>query len=309
MSTNTILYAPQEARSPHSSSSTSPGVPLTTTPRPLSKRHVAADASPAGAGGRRSPRRSVYMASRSSMLPARDVARAALNRSALHGLDIPGRQAAPRRRSSVDQDPSSELNAAMAADDTLGAVPSSFATQMAMAMAPLGLAKSAGADRDSSNRMSRLMLAKMKTLEESIGDVVREMRVLRSAVPSTAQNSGDDDGTGGRRKVPRHRLGSGSTSGSAGPAVVEVAAARERRGAALKRSNTAAARINEARRPMSRLSLEEEKVGMGPSEPRTKNKGKGKGKAADISDTDDDGDDSAGIEEQDTSFTRRGSSF
>jgi len=315
MSTNTILYAPQESsRSPRSSSSTSIDQPMTTTtPRPLSKRHVPADASPAGGGGRRSPRRSVYMSSRPPILPTRDVARAAFNRSAMLSLDIPGRQAAARRRSSVDQDPSSELNAAMAADDTLGAVPSSFATQMAMAMTPLGLAKSAGAaDRESSNRMSRLMLAKMKTLEESIGDVVREMRVLRSAGVSTAHNSGDDDGgagaggAGGRRKAPHYRVGSGSTEGSAGPAVVEVAAARERRGP-LRRANTATARIGGGRRPLSRLSLEEEKVGMGHGE--VSGKSKGKGKAVEIADVDDDGDDSAGLDEEDTSFTRRGSSF
>ncbi len=55
--------------------------------------------------------------------------------------------------------------------------------------------------------MSRLMLAKMKTLEESLGDVVREMRVLRSAVPSTAHNSGDDGSNKNRACTRRVWLG------------------------------------------------------------------------------------------------------
>jgi hypothetical protein len=88
--------------------------------------------------------------------------------------------------------------------------------------------------------------------------------------------------------------------------VVEVAAARERRGP-LRRANTATARIGGGRRPLSRLSLEEEKVGMGHGE--VSGKSKGKGKAVEIADVDDDGDDSAGLDEEDTSFTRRGSSF
>lgn len=316
MSTNTILYAPQEAPSPRGSPAGSLEPASNITPRPPINRHIPADSSPAGPAGHPSPRRSLYTASRPQpVLPARDVARTAFNRSALLGLDIPARQAAPRRRSSVDQDPSSELNAAMAADDTLGAVPSSFATQMALAMTPhLNLAaKSAGAaERDSNNRMSRLMLAKMKTLEESLGDVVREMRVLRSAVPSTAQNSGDDgnDGRKGTGLGPglRYRVGSGSTSGSAGPALIEVAAARERRGGGLRRSKTTAAARSGDRRPASRRSLGEERVGMGPHESRGKSKDKGKGKAVEMSETDDNGDDWAGLEE-DTSFTRRGSSF
>lgn len=62
---------------------------------------------------------------------------------------------------------------------------------MAMATGQLKALNRNNRDREDEDRMGRLVLARMKTLEESFADVVKEMRVLRSAVP-TAQNSGDD---------------------------------------------------------------------------------------------------------------------
>ncbi|KAM7204518.1 hypothetical protein V8F33_001482, partial [Rhypophila sp. PSN 637] len=200
MSSNTILYAPQDFRRPHSPSSASMGPSSNPRSRPLSTRQTMVETPRTPSGpGRRSPRRSVYISAGArpqsmQLAPPREMARIAPSRVAL-AMDIPGgRKGAPaapiRRRSSVDDrlDLSSELNAAMAADESLlGAVPSSFATQMAMANAMMNQAS-----QNDSDRMSRLMLAKMKTLEESLGDVVREMRVLRSTVPSTAHNSGSE---------------------------------------------------------------------------------------------------------------------
>ncbi|KAK3390428.1 hypothetical protein B0H63DRAFT_538654 [Podospora didyma] len=206
LSTNTILYAPQEQRRPRSSSSASIA-PASSHPRsrPLSNRPTPV-ATPAT--GRRSPRCPGYMpAPRPRPAPPpRDMARTAPNRAAL-ALDIPGRKVPARRRSSIDLGGgggSSDIMAAAASDDAFGAVPSSFATQMVMATAMLG--QSAQGD---SNRMSRLMLAKMKTLEESLRDVVREM----------PHNSGDD--TSGGSQQQKMNVGS-SSAGSTGPPLIEV---------------------------------------------------------------------------------------
>jgi hypothetical protein len=83
-------------------------------------------------------------------------------------------------------------------DDPNAAVPSSFQTQMAMAMMKEGRGTRAGdsADRD---RMGRLVLARMKTLEESIADVVKEMRELKSSAtaPPTRRNSSGEVSSSG----------------------------------------------------------------------------------------------------------------
>ena len=314
LSTNTILYAPQDTRSPHNSPPTPAEALQNVISRPpLINRLSAADPSPAAAGsGRRSPRRPVYPTpSRPTQtLPPRDIVRPpadSINRSTVPNLNIPNRQPPqPRRRSSVDQDPSSELNAAMAADDTLGAVPSSFVTQMAMAMGPLGMAKSVGADRDS-NRMSRLMLAKMKTLEESLGDVVKEMRVLQRSAVSTAHNSGDDDSFG-RRGGSQYRVGSGSTGGSTGPPLIEVATSTPRpRRQGLRRAQTATARIGHKGGEGGQQPAGEKGFLAGTPGEFARAANKGKAKSAHVSDAEDEADEAANPD--DAGFTRRGSSF
>lgn len=212
------------------------------------------------------------------------MARTAPSRAAL-AMDIPGVRKTPlRRRSSVDLDASSELNAAMAADEDFVGVPSSFATQMAMANAMLN--KASQGDND---RMSRLMLAKMKTLEESLGDVVREMRVLRSTVPSTAHNSGDDGSGGGKPRRPMAK----SAESSPGPALIEVAEGRDRnRGTGLRRSMTA---TSAEWRAGGRVRVE--------GEGSRKWKGKEKAVSGDGSSDVDDRDDDGGFDES------RGESF
>ncbi|KAK4454335.1 hypothetical protein QBC34DRAFT_393124 [Podospora aff. communis PSN243] len=256
LSTNTILYAPSDSQQGQSSSSASPGLRA----RPLNTK-------PALTPGRRSPQRPSHIGASERPRVAttgRDMAHSASNRMAL-ALDIPAGRSPGRRRSSIDLDPSSDLNAAMAADETYGGVASSFTTQMALANAML----SKSAQTDDSNRMGRLMLAKMKTLEESLGDVVREMRVLRSAVPSTAHNSGDD--SGGKRKVA-----SGSGSGSLGsPRTVALDATGRERGGL--RGTRTPVKTPERRSLMRRRSTKEW-VGEGPAPAQGGARDKGKGK-------------------------------
>jgi hypothetical protein len=196
------------------------------------------------------------------------------SRPPLHPVDIPARPNAVRRHSSVDLDTLSELDATDGADDgDFGAVPASFATQMAMAMTPMAMGKNASGD---SARMNKLVLAKMKTLEEGMSEMVREMRVLRqTAVPptSTGHNSGEE---------PGRIMGSGS---SGGVAVVEVAGREERKTRMGKR------------RWVGRGS-----AGAATPQPRDK----GKGNAVAVSDTDEEG---AGKLSGLDGFGKKGSSF
>lgn len=90
----------------------------------------------------------------------------------------------------------------------LGAVPSSFATQMAMATGALkGLGPRAGREEDTEGMMGRLMLARMKTLEEGFAEVVKEFRGMRTAGNSSVEGN-DSLGFGGRGKG-KERAGGG----------------------------------------------------------------------------------------------------
>ncbi|KAK4193837.1 hypothetical protein QBC35DRAFT_468709 [Podospora australis] len=249
LSTNTILYVPEENPQRYSSSEAS----REQFAQPFSRRNTPmATPISAGGGGYRSPRRSLHMtASRPRpIVQPRDMARTAPTRSALT-LDIPPRKVSMQRRSSVELDTASDLNGtAETGDDNFSGVPSSFATQMAMASAMLS--KSAQGDN---NRMSRLMLAKMKTLEESLGDVVREMSLLRNSVPNTAYNS-DDGGMNFKKRPVKMMVGppgssEPSSTSAPGPAMMDIAnREREKEKGVFKKTKVVPKRI-QPRRPGS----------------------------------------------------------
>ncbi len=194
LSTNTILYAPQE------SSRRGPSPPSTTEERPatrprprVSRLYTTVEQS--APTGTRSPRRIQYVSTPTQ--PQSIPSRSAPNRATLSPALIPARKPRPLRRpSSVEVDAASEMGPEAAHD--FGAISSSFATQMAMATGQFKGLSRGSQDRETTERLNRLVLAKMKTLEEGFADVVKEMRVMRSAVPSP-QHSGDDTGSWGRR--------------------------------------------------------------------------------------------------------------
>jgi hypothetical protein len=98
-----------------------------------------------------------------------------------------------RRLSSVDLSAMSD----QVGVDPIGAMPGSFQTQMAMAMMKDNRLRTAGGnDSGDRDRMGRLVLARMKTLEESFAEVIKEMRDLKksSTVPTTRLNSSGDEG-------------------------------------------------------------------------------------------------------------------
>lgn len=195
LSTNTILFAPQDPRPRPRSTSSVPAEPFphAARSRPISTRTTPLESPGAAAGLRSSPRRPMYLAARPRTFQSSP--RAAPYRPHLRDLDIPARPGAGRRHSSVDLDALSD----MGGDEAFGAVPASFASQMGMADTPMAMGKA---------RRDGAMLEKMKMLEQSLSEMVREMRVLRSG-----HNSGDEQGWKGR----------GASESSGGPAVVEVA--------------------------------------------------------------------------------------
>lgn len=200
LSTNTILYNPSKGgRLPPKDDEISPGPGNKSRSRPISTRQT-----PAGSPGHRSPRRNMIFGSRPRpAVPSRENTAPNLHRFG-PGLPInqPGRRPGNTRRMSSSDllDIQSDL-AGVNADDTFGAVPSSFVTQMAMAtgmITPGGHRNHDKAQRERDNdrdRMGRLVLARMKTLEEGFADIVKEMKSLqRSGGVSTATHSSASDG-------------------------------------------------------------------------------------------------------------------
>ncbi|KAI5917784.1 hypothetical protein F4810DRAFT_634465 [Camillea tinctor] len=185
LSTNTILYNPQETARHVQSPTSIPEEPSGSRSRPKTSRLITTMEEPTPAGVR-SPRKIQYAPTptRPQPIPMKS---APDRTSGLLNVN-PRLQ---RKLSSVDADITSDMG--IDPHHEFGAVPSSFATQMAMATGQLRARNRAtSVDRESSDRMNRLVLAKMKTLEENLADIVREMRATRSSAAATAQNSTDD---------------------------------------------------------------------------------------------------------------------
>lgn len=206
LSSNTILYNPSEADSgddnvPPPDSPDALFLPLSpkhvpepsSRSRPLPSRHrpPTVPGTPT-TSGQRSPQKPAYHGASTvrprPILPPREPtqstagsrAAAIFNTAAL--IDTPVRRV-KRRMSSYDigSDTQSELLTASAVGaPPLGGgdgLPGSFVSQLALASAIK--ARAAGETDHDRDRMSRLVLARMKTLEESFTDVVRELRSLQ----------------------------------------------------------------------------------------------------------------------------------
>lgn len=208
MSTNTILYNPVEDR--HSSSA-SPEKSNTLTPSKhasVTNTGTHTPATSAQKTGHRTPRHSIYTTAYTKprpILPARSAFQSVPN----FNLDSTLSQRTPprqirHRRSSLDMG-MSDLGLDTAGP---GMVPSSFATQMALATGGLrGFREGKGGGEDTEGMMGRLMLARMKTLEEGFAEVVREFKGLRN---STAGNSSVEGGEGSAlRQKGKERSGAG----------------------------------------------------------------------------------------------------
>ena len=253
LSTNTILYNPEEPKSVHSSSPVSPG-----RAAPVEGRQSGRSAGEKTPGRRSSPRRSSprrtaqapNVKTRPPMPPRGLTDTGGVSRSALLSIDPRNRPRGNRRLSSVDLSILSDNTSQRFASEGhySGVVAGSFQTQMAMAMMRdsqrRGVGKIDAADRD---RMGRLVLARMKTLEESFAEMIQEMRDMKErSAPPTGPNS-DEDLLKGTQNHP--------TKGAKGDTTPKKAGNK---------------------RPVSRRSMKENKVGLLP--PLRVIKGKGKNK-------------------------------
>jgi len=244
LSSNTILFMGEEdvkqQQQEHSDSSASgwPAPPSRPVNRPMRSNTLG--------DGRRSPRRALYLSQQrprsmvytGSSGPVFDLSRTAPNRPGLtldtnitnitspsyypytahyssrHGhYDYHSYHARPlpRRKSLADLIPSPES----VIHAPLGNVPSDYTNA------------GSGGSGGSRGMSSKMMWAKMKSLEASLGGIAREMRSLRKSVPNTAHNSGEEeDGLRRGAFIDEEELeeglvagggsGGGSVSGSGG---------------------------------------------------------------------------------------------
>ena len=185
VSTQTILFNPVKD---HSSSASPPKSRPLTAKRGNTGTHTPASGAPTG---HRTPRHSIYTTALSKprpIMPSRTHFQSVPNFNMDTTIERPSKGQIRRRRSSLDMG-MSELGLETNPNAMLGAVPSSFATQMAMATGALkGLGQRADRGEDTEGMMGRLMLARMKTLEEGFAEVVREFRGMRTAGNSSVEN-------------------------------------------------------------------------------------------------------------------------
>jgi len=200
MSTNTILYNPGEGkpaqRAVHSSSSAASHGRADQTGSGRQSGRSGGDKTPGKRASprRRSPQRPTATAAtqpRPVTAPRGLTDNGGISRTALMSIDPRNRPRDARRLPSVDMSMvSGDTSLRYANDDVHGGMAGSFQTQMAMAMMKDNQRRVAGnidaADRD---RMGRLVLARMKTLEEGFADIIKEVRAMKESGPSTRRNS------------------------------------------------------------------------------------------------------------------------
>ncbi|PHH60776.1 hypothetical protein CDD81_1173 [Ophiocordyceps australis] len=209
LSTSTILYKPDEvARQNSSESSKAYAQAATEAWKNGLDEHNGANFpnQTARAGSPQGPMSTSRpaLAPRPMAVPRGLAETGGVSRTAMLSLDPRDRLRSGRRLSSVDM---SILSDNMGAEDQNTGLAGSFQTQMAMAMMKDNRLRVAGgmdvADRD---RMGRLILARMKTLEESFAEVISEMRQVKRG--STTLHSSPDS--------PVDNVARGTTDGSSG---------------------------------------------------------------------------------------------
>jgi hypothetical protein len=222
LSTNTILYAPEEDNRPYSSSSASAWPAATSKPlsRPLSTRHtpIATPITPGGGTNRPSPRRALYLASsrpRSMIQPGEAIPR---NRNSGGGgshsngltLDIPHTSSpSPRTKGGP---PIRRRRSLPDLADGGGGVGGHNINNHNNNSSSNPLSSPSVRSTDS----NKLMLARMRLLEESLGSMVREMRTLRRSACNSDEDglpaTGGGDGREGSAAMSKRNSGSGSGS-------------------------------------------------------------------------------------------------
>jgi len=216
LSTNTILFNPIVDNS--SSASPPKSRPMTGTKQsntsPPKSRQAATNPATqnpsASHSGHRTPRHSIYATNQNQTtvaktrptMPGR--AGTVPNFSTAVPILHQRQRQIRHRRSSLDMGMS---DLGLENGPIVGMVPSSFATQMALATGGLkGLRGDTDRERvEGEAMMGRLMLARMKTLEEGFAEVVREFREMRTAGNSSVDGEGENHRGKGKERVGARR--------------------------------------------------------------------------------------------------------
>ncbi|ESZ95890.1 hypothetical protein SBOR_3703 [Sclerotinia borealis F-4128] len=204
LSTTTILFNPLAHNLSNSSISPPRSRPLTA--KMYSQANTGAN-TPAGPSGSRTPKTANFANTTTRPRPI------VPNRANFQSVPIINKPDPARNRLLRHKDSSLNISLSeMGLDHAqLGAVPSSFQTQMAIATK---MAMERGKkDETADGMMGRLMLARMKTLEEGFAEVVKEFRGMRTAGNSSVENEPSigkrREGKGDKKKK---RPGSGNLS-------------------------------------------------------------------------------------------------
>ena len=181
VSTNTVLYDPPAPA--NDSSTSSPSRKAVTAKN--SARNTGT-ATPGASTGRRTPKRQLAGASRPRpILPPRTAFQSAPDLAGM--LTFDNRRS---RRHSLTMDLGSDLGDNKAVGGGyVGGIAQSFASQMAFATGALRAGQAANNSNDDQQRMSKLMLARMNTLEEGFREVLKEVKDWRR---DETRSAGDD---------------------------------------------------------------------------------------------------------------------
>ena len=171
VSTNTVVYDPPP---PVNYSSTSSPTRKVITARNSVKN--TGTVTPAASAGRRTPKRQLPGASRPRpIMPPRSAFQSAPDLAGMLGF-AQGRG----RSSSFTMDLGSDIGDNKAiGGGYIGGVPNSFATQMAYATGAMRAGQAAAGGNEEQQRMGKLMLARMNTLEEGFREVLKEVKDWR----------------------------------------------------------------------------------------------------------------------------------
>ena len=185
VSTNTILYSPSVVV-PGGFSSSPPRV-LTTARNSIKNAGTASGTmTPASAGGRRTPKRLLKSGVQPRpIMPPRGTLQSAPNLAGMVMMDTRPRNI---RHSTFAMDLGSDIGDNKAiGGGFVGAVPSSFQTQMAFATGAMQAGQAAGSENDDQRMMGRLMLVRMNTLEEGFREILKEVKEWRKGDAKAAQ--------------------------------------------------------------------------------------------------------------------------
>ena len=191
LSTNTIVYNPT---TPDADSSTSPSRQALTARNSAKNTGPSSGAVTPVTAGRRTPKRQLPGAPKMRLImPPRSAFHTAPNVAGMLMLD---RRLNNGRRTPLAMGIGSDIGDNKAAGGGfIGGMPASFATQM-------GYGDRVGSGEEDQNRISRLMLARMKNMEDSFRDVANQVKELRK---EDNRSTSDDkrEGKNGKRSVKK----------------------------------------------------------------------------------------------------------